>query len=307
MVSTKIVIAGIGAVGGYLGGMLAKKYVNNKDVDIIFFVRGENLKHIEENGLKIISGKDECLAHPTLATHEVAKIGKADIIFFCTKSYGLPTICDELSNCIESHTILIPFLNGIDPVYYLKKRFPDNLVLNGCVYIVSRLRSPGVIWNSGHIQKFFIGPLLQEEERLQQLEEILLNAHIDAVLTNEIEKAVWEKFIFISAIATATSCYDKNMGDIMKLHANEMENLVKEISALAFAKGIPVEKNIVEKTMEKMKCVPNENTSSMHSDFERKSPQTELESLTGYVVREAKKLNITTPVYEKMYLLLSKK
>ncbi len=54
MTKTKIIIAGIGGVGGYFGGLLAKYFYNNVNVEINFFARGGHLKEIQNNGLKVV-------------------------------------------------------------------------------------------------------------------------------------------------------------------------------------------------------------------------------------------------------------
>jgi 2-dehydropantoate 2-reductase len=62
----KIVIAGIGGVGGYFGGLLAKRFENSAEVEIFFFARGKNLEQIQKNGLRVIHGKHEFIARPAI-------------------------------------------------------------------------------------------------------------------------------------------------------------------------------------------------------------------------------------------------
>ena len=53
---------GVGGVGGYFGGKLARHYINNKNVDITFFARGKHLKEIQNNGVKIITDQGNFIA-----------------------------------------------------------------------------------------------------------------------------------------------------------------------------------------------------------------------------------------------------
>ena len=64
---------------------------------------------------------------------------------------------------------------------------------------------------------------------------------------------------------------------------------------------IKVPDNITEKVLNKLKALPFETTSSMHSDFMHNKPNTELESLTGYVLRQGIKYNLATPTYRESY------
>ena len=68
MSKTKIAISGIGAVGGYYGGLLAARYKDSEDIDIYFISRGENLKEIRENGIEVKNTFLTIKAKPTLAT-----------------------------------------------------------------------------------------------------------------------------------------------------------------------------------------------------------------------------------------------
>ena len=89
MSKIKIAISGIGAVGGYYGGLLAAHYQDSEDVDIFFISRGENLKAIKEFGLEIKKSFKKTIAIPTLATDNPAEIGPVDYLLCCTKSYDL--------------------------------------------------------------------------------------------------------------------------------------------------------------------------------------------------------------------------
>lgn len=80
-----------------------------------------------------------------------------------------------------------------------------------------------------------------------------------------------------------------------------LSGLISEVANLTHARKIPISKQIIEKTISKMEPLPFETTSSMHSDFTNRKPNTELESLTGYVVREGHKQNLSTPIYQKLY------
>ena len=56
MAKLRIAFSGIGAVGGYYGGMVAARYQGTIKADIFFIARGENLKAIREKGLQMQLG-----------------------------------------------------------------------------------------------------------------------------------------------------------------------------------------------------------------------------------------------------------
>lgn len=306
---TKIIVAGIGGVGGYFGGLLAKHFYDKEDVEINFVARGEHLKEIQKNGLKVIKGNTEFIAKPTLATDNPAEIGIANFIIITTKSYDLEKIIQQLRPCINQDTIILPLLNGVDSKERINNILPDNIVLEGCAYIVSRLKQAGVVENSGNIQTLYFGLDKLIDKRLLLLENLFKEANIEAFLSDNISTIIWEKYIFISPTATTTSYYDKCIGEILadKEKLKTAVALIEEVKQVAKAKEIIVSEDITEKTLNKLKALPFEATSSMHRDFKNNNPRNELLSLTGYVVYEGRKYNLEIPTYITTYAELEKK
>lgn len=303
---TNIIIAGIGAVGGYFGGHLAKHFHKNENVTINFFARGSHLKEIQNNGLKVIQGLHEFIAKPTVATNNPSEMGVADYIIIATKSFDLEAIVEQLKPCINRDTVILPLLNGVDSKERIQSILPDNIVLDGCVYIVSRLKQAGVVENIGNVQTLYFGIDNVVNERLLLLERLLKEANIEATLSQNISTILWEKFVFISPTATATSYFDKCIGELIADNRNleTTTALIEEVKQIAKAKRTVISDDITEKTVNRLRSLPFEATSSMHSDYRSNKATNELESLTGYVVSEGQKYNIETPLYLKAYAVL---
>ena len=134
-------------------------------------------------------------------------------------------------------------------------------------------------------------------------------ANLEVTLCKNISTIIWEKFIFISPAATATAYYDKCIGEVLsdKESLETIMALIEEVKQVAKANHIKVSDDIVEKTLNKLKALPFETTSSMHSDFKNKKISNELHSLTGYVLSEGQKYNIATPTYSKSFANLKTK
>jgi 2-dehydropantoate 2-reductase len=300
---TKIVIAGIGGVGGYFGGLLAYYFYNSKKVEICFIARGNHLKEIKKNGLTVIDEKNNFIVKPHLATDNPSEIGIADFLIIATKSYDLELIIEQLQPCINQNTIVLPLLNGVNNADIIRELLPKNIVLDGCTYIVSRLKQAGVIENTGKIQKLYFGLDNFENDRLLLLENLFKQANIEAYLSKNISTIIWEKFIFISAVATATSYFNQCIGALIdnQEKVNTITLLMEEVKQIAQAKNIYISENIIDRTLHQLKRLPFETTSSMHSDFLINKQTTELDSLTGYVVTEGQKYHLETPLYLKFF------
>ncbi len=296
-----ILVAGIGGVGGYFGGLLARKYHAHDQVEIVFLARGKHLQKIQESGLRIEEDTHTFTVHPARATDDTQAIGIADYILICTKGYDLEATIEQLKPCIGAYTVLLPLLNGVDAADKIARLLPDACIADGCVYIVARLREAGVIEHKGNIQLLYFGLEGKTDPRLSKLEKLMLEAGIEATLSNTITSIIWEKFIFISPTATATSYFNCAIGELMQQHENTVQVLIGEVIGIAKAKGVSISTDIKTRTLNRLHSLPPENTSSMHNDYRAGKPFTEVNSLTGYVVATGEQLQIAVPTYTRLY------
>lgn len=298
---TRIGILGLGGVGGYFGGLLAKTYFKSDEVEIIFIARGETQKAITENGLKVIRDDLETVVYPKLVSNNPDEIGKLDYLICATKTYDIEESLLSLKKCITLKTVVLPLYNGVDAPERIKKIFPENEVLQGCVYIISMIISPGTIRKIGFYEKLFFGSKTIPISKLEELQLIFKNAKIESYLVKNIEETVWEKFIFISALASATSYLNQNIGEILinKESKEIYVALLYEIEAVAKAKGPQLPTDIVDQTIIKLEKSPKNATSSMNRDL-LAGNKTEVTSLTQFVVNEGLKYGVKTPLYEKI-------
>jgi len=303
MAKINILIVGIGGVGGYFGGLLSKYYTGSDDVAVNFLARGNHLKAIQARGLEIVKGDSSFITHPHLASDDPEDLGVMDYIILCTKSYDLEDTVRSLQPCMREDTVILPLLNGVDSRDRIMKVLPAHTVLEGCVYIVSRLAGEGVIVNSGNVEKIFFGLEGSKDPRLTTLEQLLQQAHIDATVPAHISRTIWEKFVFISPTATATSYFDQCIGAIVSDAERfaTVRQLVAEVLQLARARQVSLPDDIAERTIHRLETLPYDTTSSMHDDFRNKKQRTELDSLTGYVVKEAHRLHIPVPAFDHLY------
>ena len=303
---TRIGILGLGGVGGYFGGLLAKAYAKSNQIEIIFIARGETQKVVSQSGLKIITDENECIVFPSIVSNEPKIIGKLDYLICATKTYDIEESLLSIKKCITKNTIILPLYNGVDAPDRISDLFPENEVLQGCVYIVSMIVYPGVIKKIGPYEKLFFGSGSAPITKLKALQSIFEKASIESYFVDEIEETVWEKFIFISALASATSYLNQNIGEIInnqKSRAIYLE-LLNEITMIAAVKGLKLPEDIILQTILKLEKSPKEATSSMHRDFIA-GRKNELSSLTQFVVNEGLKYEIETPTYQKVLSKLS--
>jgi 2-dehydropantoate 2-reductase len=276
-------------------------------VEIDFIARGENEKVIKAKGLTIESEEGVFVAHPKIVTVNPEAIGKSDYLICCIKSYDLEKNLGELAPLIGDNTIILPLLNGVDSYERIRKIFPHAKVWEGCVYIVSRLIAAGHIRQTGTAVSLHFGDDNAHSLESTRLLKIFSDAGIDAKLSDNIRQTIWEKFLFISPLATLTCYLNQSIGPILENKESEklLEDLITELYALAKARGINLTPGMVTAALRRMAALPYDATSSMHDDLQ-KNKNIEVESLTGYVVKLGRELNVPTPIYQKLYETLIK-
>ena len=300
MQKKKIVILGIGGVGGYIGGFLADKYANSIEYEVVFIARGQHAQKIKENGLSVKMDDQRLTVKPDEVTNNLSEIGKIDILICATKSYDLLDSIQQLKDSISNETIILPLLNGVDSFQKLKTLFPQSKVLNGCIFIVSKIAEPGVIEITGSNHYVCIGSNDLPIETVKSVYDLFVKANLNVRLSEDIDKAVWEKYIFISSLATLTTLKDKTIGHILENEELKeiLISLMCEVKSLADAQNIQINDSFIEKNISAMEKMPYETTSSMHRD-KRAEKQIEIESLSNYVVQLGKQLNIETKTFEQ--------
>ncbi|MGL5275445.1 ketopantoate reductase family protein [Myroides sp.] len=302
----RITIVGLGGVGGFYGGLLANKYQDSNEVEICFVARGKHLEAIKQSGLKVLSKDHEVVGHPAIATSDWKDIQDSDYIILATKGYDLSQTIQDMKAVVTEKTVIIPLLNGVEAYEQLRDAFGVSRVWQGCTYMVSRLKEPGVIDNPSGRQRILFGTDGEVSSKMKDFETILKEAGVHAEATNEISKEVWEKYILVSSSAMATAYFDSSFGGVMEHHPEEMQQLITEASSIGKKKGVALSEDVVEVIMERLKAIPYESTTSMHSDFKALKEHNELGIMGGYMVKQGIVLGVETPMYKKMctYLIV---
>jgi 2-dehydropantoate 2-reductase len=301
----RIAIVGIGGVGGYFGGKLAKEYENSGQHEIIFIVRGQHLAAIKEKGLQLFTREGDYVAKPKLATDNPVQAGIFDLVFFCVKSYHLEVSALALKDNINKNTVVMPLLNGVNIAERLRAVLPDADIVRGCVYISSFIEKPGVVRQTEGSCKLTFGTDDKSVNQYQYILDILVQAKVDARLTDKISQALWIKYLLICPLGSLTAAAGKTFGGIIedtKLK-NKLREMIKEVKSIAAARKIELPEDIVDKTLESIGRFAYDTKTSMQVDRER-GKDTEIDIFTKYIIELGKELSIPTPLHNEIYLQL---
>ncbi|WP_455263430.1 ketopantoate reductase family protein [Porphyromonas sp.] len=306
MLLKNITISGLGGVGGYYGAMLVEAARREGlDRKISFVARGAHRAAIEERGLHVRTPERDFTVRPDYLAEDPHDLPPTDLLILATKSYDLEANIQQLRPIITPTTIILPLLNGADITDQIQALLPEARVWDGCVYISGRKPAAGEILLEAEREIFLFGSRGAErsaEER--ELFALLESVGVHVVNPDNIEESIRKKFLMISATATGTSYYNMTVGEALASHPVEMRGLIEELCTLFSALGHDLGEGAVERTVERQTFMIPSSTSSMHVDFMAGS-STELENLTGYVVRAARRIGLELPLYERMYKALA--
>ena len=301
ILNKRIAVAGIGGVGGYLAGMLGRVCPH-----LTMAVRGDRRESILKNGLVLHSEyKGEINVRPEY-TAPVSEMGEQDYIFVCVKNYSLEDVCREMEHAVTENTVIIPVMNGVDPGERIRKALGKGTVVDSLIYIVAFANKDYSVTQQGDFANLRIGIRNADEtqqQKVQEVSDILTGADIDHMIAEDIEVEIWRKYILNCAYNTESAYYDNAIGQLRSdpKKAEEYEALVREAYQVAQAKGVGVRQEHVDAILHRFYHELAENaTSSLQRDI-RAGKKAEVETFSGYIVREGQRLGIRMPVTEKMY------
>ena len=294
----RIAIMGAGGVGGCLGGLLAKA---GNDVSLI--CRGEHLAAIKANGLKLIRPDTEFVVEVD-ATDDPAKVGPVDLVLFTVKTYQNRHVITALKPLMGPDTSVISLQNGVESHEQLGAVLGPSHILPGTYWASSHVISPGVIAEDVMAQISF--GEIEDTESLRALEirKVFREAGIETEISSDPLQVIWQKFIVLSALAGITSASLTRPKELLQYQdARKMFcDAMAEALAVGLAKGIDLSENLVQESLEYVDSLPGFQN-SMHGDYEN-GRATELDALSGAVIRLGKQIGVATPVHSLLYSVL---
>jgi len=302
MNNKKVCVIGLGGVGGYLGCMLAHHYDN-----IYFFARGERLTSINKYGLKLYSATfGEFIAHPEMASNKAEEMGVMDYIILSVKNFSLDQVCAEILPMIDQNTVIIPLLNGVGVADKIRKLIGKGHVLDGLIYITTGADKDFSIHHTSNYGDVHIGNGDQnqyDENLLSEVQKLFQSANITCVIENDIETAIWTKYILNCAYNVVTAYYKATTGDIRKdkIATLLLKSLLEEACSVARKLKVNIASDLEEVHLNHiLQKQSSSSTSSLNRDITLRR-QNELETFSGQLLELASSCQLKLPITEFFY------
>lgn len=310
----RIVIAGAGAIGGYIGAQLAKA-----GADVVLFARGPHLLAMRERGLRVMSPDGDFEVRPQTAG-DLAAVGPADVVFLGVKAHSLTSLAPQLRPLFHDDTIVVSTQNGIpwwyfqghggeleglriervDPGGVISSSIEPRRVVGSLAYFATDIVEPGVIRHTEGNKISFGEPDGSKSERLRKVAAPLIAAGFRCPITTRFRHEVWVKLLGNVAFNPISALTGGTLEEMVR-HP-EVSHLVRalmtETEAVAARLGIALPISIDQRMAGAEKV--GAHKTSMLQDYEAGRPM-ELEAVVGAVVELGERLGVPMPSTRAVY------
>jgi 2-dehydropantoate 2-reductase len=294
----RIAVFGTGAVGGYFGGRLAQA-----GEQVVFIARGEQLRALQDQGLRVDSLKGDFVLRSVQATDNPTQVGTVDVILVGVKAWQVTEAAQAMGPLVGPETFVVPLQNGVEAPDQLAAVLGAEHVLGGLCRIVSFVVEAGHIRHAGLEPYVAFGELdNRPSERAQRLLEAFARAGVTVEIPPSIQAALWTKFLFIASFSGVGAVTRSPAGILCSLPETRqmLERAMGEVLEVAAARGIVLPAEAIGQTMALIDSLPPDGTASMQRDIMEGRPS-ELESQNGAVVSLGQDAGVTTPLHAFIY------
>lgn len=288
----RIAVIGSGGVGGYFGARLAKG-----GADVTFLARGAHLAAMRSEGLTI-EGPDALHLDKVQATDDPAQMGVADLVMFAVKLWDTDTVLEQIRPVVGPNTVLISFQNGVLKDTYLRAKYSPAQIMGGVGYVATTIDRPGVIRQTGPMQRLIFGEFDgRRSERGEAFLQACQNGGINAELSSNINRDIWQKFVFLVGLSGATTSIRSPIGPIRENPQTRqfLLDVMREVVAVGRAHGVDLPEDYAELRLKLADDVAYDMSASMHHDLQNGRPL-EVRWLSGGVVELGRQVGVPTPL-----------
>ena len=298
----RIAVMAAGAVGGYFGARLAQG-----GHEVTFVARGRQLEALRARGLRVESPLGDVHLPDMRVTDDPARIGTVDLVLFSVKLWDTLEAAQAVRPLLGADTAVVSFQNGVVKDDILRQALGAGHVVGGLCYIAATIAEPGVIRHSGTLQKLVFGEYDGSlSPRVRQFRDACAGSGIDTEVSSQIEREIWEKFVFLVGLSGTTSLARTPIGPI-RSHARSrgfLHDVMEEVVQVARAQGVPLPPDYAGQRLVFTDTVPASMTSSMHHDLEQGN-RLEVPWLSGDVAGRGARLGVATPCNRAVFDILS--
>ena len=297
----KVAIIGAGAIGSYFGGKLA--LTGN---EVTFVARGRQYEALRDTGLTLVTDHDRTKVTGIRVVPRISDLTAPDAVLVTVKGWDTEQVARDLAVAPIADSVVLSLQNGVSARATLGAHLPDPSLLGGLCYINAAVTAPAEVTRTGNLQQVTFGEFNRKPSaRTTALRDALTRAGVDATVSDDIDRALWEKFVFLVGFSALTSAVRAPIGTV-RTHPptrSLLTQVIAETVAVAATVGVNLPDTLVQQTVEFCDSLPPQAVSSMAVDLQA-GRRLELPWLTGHVVTLADRAGLEVPANRVIAALL---
>jgi 2-dehydropantoate 2-reductase len=286
----RVAVLGPGGVGGLVAALLARR-----GDQVTCLAPPATAAHLATHGLEL---RSPGLGDARVAVEAATRLEHpVDVLFVTVKAAQLADAVEAVPAGALGGGLVVPFLNGIDHLAWLRERYPADQVVAGTIRVESTRVGPGVI---EHASPFAVVELATDEpsrrEEVEALGARLAATGLDVTVRDDEATTLWSKLAVLAPIALVTTWIAAPFGEARAGHWDEVTAVLHEIVEAARADGVDLDEAA---TLALLERVPDAMRSSMQKDAAAGHP-IELDAIGGAVLRGAERAGTDAPVTARL-------
>ena len=297
----RILVVGAGAIGGYFGGRMLEA-----GRDVTFLVRPRRATELADAGLVIKSPNgDVTLKNPP--TVQAAKLTeKFDVVLLSCKAFDLDDAIRSFAPAVGPQTAIVPLLNGMLHLDVLDGRFGSERVLGGLCAIAATLNDEREVLQLMPMQSLNFGERDGKlSTRIRAIADVMASGNFGGVASEHIIQEMWEKWVFLAALAASTCLMRTSVGNILAAPGGRdfILGMLDECSAVAVAQGHAPRAPFLERSRGMLTAEGSPMTASMFRDIKAGAP-VEADHVIGDLVARGDAAKVPVPKLRTAYIHL---
>jgi 2-dehydropantoate 2-reductase len=285
----RVAVLGPGGIGGLLGALLARE-----GDDVVCLAPPATAAHIAANGLEL---RSPMLGDAKVAVRAATRLEEpVDVCFVTVKATQLERAVDAVPADALGDGLVVPFLNGVDHLVWLRERYPPEQVVAGTIAIESTRVAPGVIQHDSPFAVVELAAGRVGRTPVEDLAARLRATGLDVTVRDDDAFTLWSKLSILAPIALVTTWRAAPLGEARAAHRDEAVAVIREIVQAARADGVQLDEQIAIRVLD---SAPASMKSSMQRDAEAGRP-IELDAIGGAVLRAAERAGVDAPVTARL-------
>ncbi len=288
----RMLVVGAGAIGGYFGGRMLQA-----GRDVTFLVRPRRAAELASAGLVIKSPNGDVTLKNPPTVQAGGLTEKFDAVLLSCKAFDLDDAIKSFAPAVGPQTAIIPLLNGMRHLDVLDEKFGSERVLGGLCAIAATLNDKREVVQLAPMQSLNFGERDGKmSDRVRAIADFMDAGKIGSVASENIVQEMWEKWVFLAALAASTCLMRSSVGDILAAPGGRdfILGMLDSCSAVAAAEGHDPRGPFFERTRGMLTTEGSQMTASMFRDIKANAP-VEADHVIGDLIARGDAAKVPVP------------